>query len=69
MIHAMFKRLAKRTFFGEYVFIHIGDVVMFALLISCVIGVSLHQPSRLGQAGKAGFYLTLMGFGLCVVGG
>jgi hypothetical protein len=69
MIHAMFKELAKRTFFGEYAFIHIGDVVMFALLISGVVGVYLHQASRLGHAGKAGFYLTLMGFGLCVVGG
>jgi hypothetical protein len=67
MIHAMFKELAKRTFFGGHTFIHIGEVVMFDLLMADVVGVDLNQVSRLGQACKAGFYLTLTGFGLCMV--
>lgn len=57
------------AFLGEHAFIHIGDVVMIALLMAGVVGVYLHQAARLGKAGKADVYLTLMGFGLCVVGG
>ena len=42
---------------------------MIALLMAGVVGVYLHQAGRLDKSGKAGFYLTLMGFGLWVVGG
>jgi len=60
---------AKGTFFGEHAFIHIWDIVMITLMMAGVVGVYLHQAGRLDKSGKAGFYLTLMGFGLCVVGG
>jgi hypothetical protein len=69
MMHAVFEELAKGTFFGEHAFIHIWDIVMIALLMAGVVGVYLHQAGRLDKSGKAGFYLTLMDFGLCVVGG
>jgi uncharacterized membrane protein len=42
MIHALFKELAKGTFFGEHAFIRVGGVVMIVLLMSGVVGVYLH---------------------------
>ena len=53
MIHAVFKELAKGTFFSEHTFILIGDLVMFALLMAGVVGVYLHQAGSTSQARPA----------------
>ena len=69
LIYDLFAQQAKGTFFGEHAFIHMLDVPTFALLLIGAVGVYLRQSGRLGKAGKAGFYLTVAGFGLSVVGG
>jgi hypothetical protein len=69
LIYFAFKGEAKGTFFGEHAFIHIIDVAMFALLLVGAVGVYLSQAARLGRIAKAGFFLTLAGFGLGVAGG
>jgi len=43
--------------------------VVLALLVLGAAGVYARQKSFLGKVGKAGFFLTLVGFGLSVVGG
>lgn len=42
---------------------------MFALLAIGAVGVYLREAGRLGKVGKVGYYITLAGFGLSVVGG
>jgi hypothetical protein len=69
LIYFAFAEEAKHTFFGQHAFIHIIDVAMFALLAAGATGVYLSQSGRLGRIAKAGFFLTLAGFGLGVVGG
>src|SRR4028118_2057836 len=69
MIYFAFAEEAKHTFFGQHAFIHIIDVAMFALLAAGATGVYLSQSGRLGRIAKAGFFLTLEGFGLSVVAG
>ncbi len=69
LIYFAFAEEAKGTFFGEHAFIHIVDVAMFALLLVGAVGVYLSQSGRLGKVAKAGFFLTLAGFGLGVAGG
>ena len=69
LIYDLFAQQAKGTFFGAHAFIHMLDVPTFALLLIGTVGVYLIQSGRLGKAGKAGFYLTVAGFGLSVVGG
>lgn len=69
LIYFAFAKEAKGTFFGQHAFIHIIDTTMFALLALGAIGVYLSQSGRLGRIAKAGFALTLAGFGLSVVGG
>ena len=69
LIYEAFKEEAKGTFFGEHAFIHIVDVAMFALLLVGAVGVYFSQSARLGKVAKAGFWLTLAGFGLGVAGG
>jgi hypothetical protein len=69
LIYDLFMEQAKGTFFGEHAFIQMLDVPAFALLLIGTVGVYLRQSGRLGKVGKAGFYLTVAGFGLSVVGG
>ena len=69
LIYDLFAEEAKGTFFGAHAFIHMLDVPTFALLLIGAVGVYLRQSGRLGKVGKAGFYLTVAGFGLSVVGG
>ena len=69
LIYFAFAEEAKHTFFGQHAFIHIIDVAMFALLAVGATGVYLSQTVRLGRIAMAGFFLTLAGFGLGVIGG
>jgi hypothetical protein len=69
MIYFAFAEEAKGTFFGQHAFIHIIDAAMFALLAVGSVGVYLSQSRRIGRIAKAGFFLTLGGFGLSVIGG
>lgn len=69
LIYTAFEEQARGTFFGQHAFIHMVDAPMFALLALGAVGVFLHQKDRLGKLGKAGFFLTFMGFGLSVAGG
>jgi len=69
MIYFAFKEEAKGTFFAEHAFIHIIDVAAFAVLFVGAFAVYRSQAGRVGRIGKAGFFLTLAGFGLSVIGG
>jgi hypothetical protein len=69
LIYFAFTEEAKGTFFGQHAFIHVIDVVMFALLAAGATGVYVSQAGKLGRVAKAGFFLTLAGFGLGVIGG
>ena len=69
LIYFAFKEEAKGTFFGEHAFIHIIDVAAFAVLFAGALAVYRSQAGLLGRIGKAGFFLTLAGFGLSVLGG
>ena len=69
LIYVVFAERAEENFFGQHAFIHMIDTPMFALLALGAIGVYLSQSERLGRVAKAGFWLTLAGFGLSVVGG
>jgi hypothetical protein len=69
LIYFAFAEEAKGTFFGQHAFIHIIDVAMFALLAVGATGVYVSQAGKLGRVAKAGFFLTLAGFGLGVIGG
>lgn len=69
LIYGVFAEQTQNNFFGQHAFIHMLDVAMFALLMVAAAGVYARQKDRLGKAGKAGFYLTQVGFGLSVLGG
>ncbi len=69
LIYGVFAEQTVDTFLGAHAFTHSLDVPMFALLALGAIGVYARQKDRLGKVGKAGFYVTLAGFGLSVVGG
>ena len=69
LIYFAFKEEAKGTFFGEHAFIHIIDVAAFAPLFAGALAVFRSQAAKVGRVAKAGFFLTLAGFGLSVVGG
>jgi hypothetical protein len=69
LIYSAFAEEAKHTFFGQHAFIHIIDAAMFALLAVGATGIYLSQSGRLGRIAGAGFFLTLAGFGLSVIGG
>lgn len=69
LIYSVFEEQARGTFFGQHAFIHMLDAPMFALLALGAVGVFLRQKDRLGKLGKAGFFLTFVGFGLSMVGG
>lgn len=69
LIYFAFAEEASGTFFGQHAFIHIIDVAMFTLLAVGATGVYLSQSGRFGRIAKSGFYLTLAGFGISVVGG
>lgn len=69
LIYGVFEQQAKGTFFAAHAFIHAFDTPMFALLALGAVGIYLREAGRLGRVGKAGFYVTLAGFGLSVVGG
>jgi hypothetical protein len=69
MIYFAFAEEAEGTFLGQHAFIHMIDVTMFALLAVGSVGVYLSQSGLLGRIAKAGFFLTLAGFGLSVIGG
>ena len=69
LIYGVFAEQTEGTFLGAHAFIHSLDVSMFALLALGAAGVYTRQKDRLGKLGKAGFYTTLAGFGLSVLGG
>ena len=69
LIYFAFKEEAKDTFFGEHAFIHMIDVAAFAPLFVGALAVFRSQAAKVGRIAKAGFFLTLAGFGLSMVGG
>lgn len=69
LIYGVFAEQTEGTFLGAHAFIHSLDTPMFALLVLGAVGVYARQRDRLGKVGKVGFYVTLAGFGLSVVGG
>ena len=69
LIYGVFAKDTEGTFLGAHAFIHSLDAPMFALLALGAVGVYARQKDRLGKVGKAGFYITLAGFGLSVLGG
>ncbi len=69
LIYGVFAEQTEGTFLGAHALIHSLDTPMFALLALGAVGVYARQKDRLGKLGKAGFYVTLAGFGLSVVGG
>ncbi len=69
LIYGVFAEQTQGTFLGAHAFIHSLDVTMFALLALGTLGVYARQKDRLGKAGKVGFYTTLAGFLLSVLGG
>lgn len=69
LIYGVFAEQTEGTFLGAHAFIHSLDTPMFALLALGAGGVYARQKDRLGKVGKAGFYTTLAGFGLSVLGG
>ena len=69
LIYFVFAEQTENNFFGQHAFIHIVDVLAFATLALGALGVYLSQSQRLGRVAKTGFWLTLAGFGLSVVGG
>ena len=69
LIYFAFKEEAEGTFFGEHAFIHIVDVAAFAPLFVGALAVYRSQAARVGRIAKAGFFLTLAGFGISVLGG
>ena len=69
LIYGVFAEETEGNFLGAHAFIHFLDVPMFALLALGAVGIYAHQKDRLGKVGKAGFYTTLAGFGLSVLGG
>ncbi len=69
LIYFVFAEQTKDNFFGQHAFIHMIDVLAFAMLALGALGVYLSQSERLGRVAKAGFWLTLAGFGLSVAGG
>jgi hypothetical protein len=69
LIYDLFAEEAKGTFLGSHAFTHMVDAPAFALLALGAAGVYARQKSLLGKVGKVGFFLTLGGFGLSVVGG
>ena len=69
LIYDLFAEQAKGTFVGSHAFIHMFDTPMFVFLLLGAVGLYLHQQSSFGLAGKAGFYLTAVGFLLGALGG
>jgi hypothetical protein len=69
LIYGVFAEETEGTLLGAHAFIHSLDVPMFALLVLGAVGVFARQKDRLGKVGKVGFYITLAGFGLSVLGG
>lgn len=69
LIHGVFAEQTEGTLLGAHAFIHSLDTPMFALLALGASGVYARQKDRLGKVGKAGFYTTLTGFGLSMIGG
>ena len=69
LIYNVFAEETKDTFLRAHAFIHLLDVSMFALLALGTVAVYACQKDRLRRVGKAGFYTTLAGFGLSVLGG
>jgi membrane-associated HD superfamily phosphohydrolase len=69
LIYSVFKEQVKGTFFAEHAFIHIIDVAAFGVLFVGALAVLRSQAAKVGRVAKAGFFLTLAGFGLSVVGG
>ena len=69
LIYGVFAKQTEGTFLGAHAFIHSLDTPMFALLALGAIGIYTREKDRLGKVGKVGFYVTLAGFGLSVLGG
>ena len=69
LIYSVFAEQTEGTFLGAHAFIHALDAPIFALLALGAVGVYARQKARLGKLGKVGFYTTLAGFGLSVLGG
>ncbi len=69
LIYDLFAEQTKGTFVGSHAFIHMFDTPMFVFLLLGAVALYLRQRSSFGLLGKAGFYLTALGFLLGAVGG
>jgi hypothetical protein len=68
LIYGPFEEQAEGTFFRAYDFIYLFYTPMYASLLLGAVGLYLRQGRHFGLAGKAGFYLTALGFSLGATG-
>lgn len=68
LIYGLFEEQAEGTFFRNHDFIYAFYTPMYALLLLGTLGLYLRQRGYFGLAGRAGFYLTSLGFSLGTVG-
>ncbi len=68
LIYGLFEEQAEGTFFRDYDFIYTFYTPMYALLLLGTFGLYLQQRGYFGLMGRAGFYLTSLGFSLGAVG-
>jgi hypothetical protein len=68
LIYGPFEEQAEGTFFRNYGFIYALYAPMYAALLLGSFGLYLRQRGYFGPAGKAGFYLTALGFSLGALG-
>ncbi len=68
LIYGLYGEQTEGTFFQGSAFIYALYTPMYALLLLGTLGLYLRQRGYFGLAGKAGFYLTAIGFSLGAVG-
>ncbi len=68
LVYSLLGEQTEGTLFRDPGFIYAFYVPMYALLLLGTFGLYLRQRVYFGLAGKAGFYLTAIGFSLGAVG-
>lgn len=68
LIYGLFAEQARGTFFRDQEFIYLFYAPMYLFLLLGAAGLYQRQRSYFGLTGKAGFYLTAVGFLLGAVG-
>ncbi len=68
LIYGLFEEQTEGTFLQDSGFIYTFYVPMYVLLLLGTFGVYLRQRGHFGLTGRAGFYLTAIGFALGAVG-